>query len=142
MACKEMNDSLKILNAMSLRSLREKTLDPIPLYCNNIAIEDRRSFHIFSVDPAGCTDIDDAIGLQVVDEETIISIYIANVALVLDYLNLWSHFSERVATIYLPDGKTPMLPNILADDLCSLIQEKERCAFCLDIHLNKQNEVI
>ena len=131
---KETLYNLKLINRENIGKELSKNLSDKP--------EDRRLLSIFSIDPAGCKDIDDAIGLQVVDEETIISIYIANVALVLDYLNLWSHFSERVATIYLPDGKTPMLPNILADDLCSLIQEKERCAFCLDIHLNKQNEVI
>jgi exoribonuclease R len=133
-ACKEINDSLKILNAMSLRSLREKTLDPLPLYCDNIAIEDRRAFYIFSIDPAGCTDIDDALGISTLPNgQTILSIYIANVPMMLEYLQLWPYLTERVASIYLPDKKIPMLPVALSENLCSFREKTDRLAFVMDI---------
>lgn len=138
--CKGLNQSINAFTKETLSSLKLINRENIGRELSR-DLEDRRSFPIFSIDPAGCKDIDDAIGLQVLDEQLIISIYIANVAMVLDYLNLWGHFSERVATVYLPESKIPMLPNILADDLCSLIQDKERCAFCLDIFLNKDKEV-
>jgi len=138
--CKGLNQSINAFTKETLNSLKLVNRENIGRELTK-KLEDRRSFPIFSIDPAGCKDIDDAIGLQVIEEYTIISIYIANVAMVLEYLNLWGYFSERVSTIYLPNGKSPMLPNILADDLCSLIQEKERCAFCLDIFLNKDKEV-
>ena len=102
---------------------------------------DRRNEVIFSIDPAGCKDIDDAIGIQVINKyHSIISVYIANVPLLLDYLNLWHAFSERVATIYLPTSKIPMLPPILSDDICSLVQGKDRCAFSLDIYIEQRGE--
>jgi hypothetical protein len=109
-------------------------------------LTDRRSEPICSIDPAGCKDIDDAIGLRVIDKHhSVISIYIANVPVLLDYLNLWHACSERVSTIYLPTSKVPMLPPSLSDDVCSLLQGQDRCAFCLDIYIeqkDKENVVV
>jgi exoribonuclease R len=62
-----------------------------------------------------------------------VSIYIANVYLWLDTLGLWDSFSKRVATIYLPDRRRPMLPTILSDTLCSLQQKQPRFAFVMDV---------
>ena len=49
-------------------------------------------------------------------------------------------FSERIATIYLPDRKRPMLPTCLADCLCSLIENLCRFAITCDITVCK-NEI-
>jgi exoribonuclease R len=142
LACQDLNVSLKTLNAATLRALRETTLGPIPLYCNGIKIEDRRALPIISIDPAGCKDIDDALGLQIIsDEESILSIYIAHVPMMLEYLNLWPHLTERSSTIYLPEKKMPMLPFALSENVCSLHQKEDRVAFVLDItikHLKVQ----
>ena len=64
-----------------------------------------------------------------------ISIYISNVTLLLDNLGIWKSFSDRVSTIYLPDRKRPMLPTILSDGLCSLVQDKSRLAFVMDLYI-------
>ena len=134
MACKELNTSLKTLNAASLRALRETSLGPIPLYCADQAIEDRRSYPIISIDPPGCQDIDDAIGIRTTaNGETILSIYIANVAMMLEYLKLWPYLTDRIATLYLPHKKYPMLPPALSENICSLKEKEDRVAFVLDI---------
>jgi exoribonuclease R len=57
----------------------------------------------------------------------------------MDALNLWSSFSERISTIYLPDKKRPMLPTILSDCLCSLQAKSSRCAFVLDLIINRDS---
>ena len=130
-----LNDSMKTLNAMCLRALRENTLNPLS---HGAGIEDRRTFHIISIDPPGCQDIDDAIGLRILPGgQTILSIYIANVPLMLEYYKLWPYLTERVATIYLPDQKIPMLPIALSENVCSLHEKTDRLAFVLDITLNK-----
>jgi exoribonuclease R len=139
LACKNLQQPITAFNKETMAKLnslpREKITSDIAKHIPHL--DDRRhSEHIFSIDPPGCKDIDDAIGLRVLDKQhSIISIYIANVALVLDYLDLWAVYSERVSTIYLPTGRIPMLPPILADDICSLLQGEDRWAFCLDIHL-------
>ena len=100
------------------------------------AIEDRRQSlsPIFSIDPEGSMDFDDAFSTRHNPDGTYtLSIYIANVYFWLETLNLWKSFSNRVATIYLPDRKRPMLPTVLSDSLCSLQAGVTRFAFALDI---------
>lgn len=137
MACKDIGDSLKTFNAASLRVLREYTLDPLPLCYNNTKpIEDRRQLSIISIDPIGCMDIDDALGIRTLPNgDTILSIYIANVPLLLEYLQLWPYVTERVSTIYLPTTKYPMLPVSLSENMFSLKEKEDRIAFVMDIKL-------
>jgi len=97
-------------------------------------------YNIFSIDPASCSDFDDAFSIKTLDDNMLLlSIYIANVSILMDALNLWSSFSERISTIYLPDKKRPMLPTILSDCLCSLQAGNSRYAFVLDLIINRES---
>jgi hypothetical protein len=60
----------------------------------------------------------------------------------MDSLNLWSSFSQRISTIYLPDRKRPMLPTMLSDCLCSLQQNMRRFTFVMDIILDEESKII
>ena len=71
----------------------------------------------------------------------VLSIYIANVPIIMEYFKLWDSFSERISTIYLPDRKCPMLPSLLSDNLCSLLENEPRFAFCLDVTLAEDGEI-
>jgi exoribonuclease R len=136
MACKDINESIKQLNAVTLRVLRETTLQPMPLLLDGKAIEDRRNYPIISIDPPGCTDIDDALGIKEIGTTTILSIYISNVPLMLEYLKLWPFLTNRIATIYLPNKKIPMLPVALSENVCSLREKEVRVAFVLDVSIS------
>jgi len=104
-------------------------------------IEDRTDEYIFSIDPLSCQDFDDAFSIIKLKEDSYkMSIYISNVAIILDYLDLWNRFSERVSTIYLPDRKRPMLPTILSENLCSLKKSERRFAISLDLFI--ENNII
>ena len=97
-------------------------------------IENRQDEYIISIDPNSCQDFDDALSFkQITEDKYTISVYISNVAIILDYLKLWDSFSERVSTIYLPDRKRPMLPTILSENLCSLKQNESRFAIAMDL---------
>ena len=100
-------------------------------------IEDRTDttkWYIFSIDPKNSVDFDDAFSINTIDvNKYVISVYISNVTLMLDALQLWNYFSKRVSTIYLPDRKRPMLPTVLSDCLCSLQENQKRMAFVMDI---------
>ena len=39
----------------------------------------------------------------------------------------------------LPNKKIPMLPNILSDNICSLVENEKRFVLALDIHINDEN---
>jgi exoribonuclease R len=108
-------------------------------------IEDRtniKDWYVFTIDPPKSQDFDDGFSIRV-GENGIqqISIYIANVTIWMDVLNLWDSFSQRISTIYLPDKKRPMLPTILSDCLCSLQEKVTRVAFVMDVFI-KDNDII
>lgn len=129
--CKDLVKPFKIFTNAANNANRRIGQD---MYSNLLKqnIEDRRDRYIISVDPEKSTDLDDAIGII----DNVLSIYIANVPLLLDYLQLWDSFSERISTIYLPDRKCPMLPVLLSENLCSLLQNEDRLAFCIDITID------
>ena len=103
---------------------------------------DRRDHNIVTIDPISSKDFDDAFGLKQIENGSILSIYIANVPLWMDFLGLWDSFSSRIATIYLPDRKLPMLPTILSDMLCSLQANSSRFALALDIYLDVNQNIV
>ena len=101
---------------------------------SNFIIEDRRNDYIFTIDPQNSVDFDDGFGIKKLENgRWRVSIYLANVFFWLETLGLWNSFSNRVATIYLPDCRRPMLPTILSDTLCSLQQDHIRFAFVIDL---------
>ena len=135
--CKSLNSSIQQFTKDTLASIKTNTsnIDKIKdLY----QLEERTDVEIFSIDPQGSVDFDDAFSIKELAQagEYILSIYISNVTIWLDYLNLWSSFSNRVSTIYLPDKKRPMLPTVLSDCLCSLQQGEKRIALTMDLHIS------
>lgn len=99
---------------------------------------DKNEWFVFTIDPAKSLDYDDAFSIKNLDDGLqLLSIYISNVTVCMDVLNLWDSFSSRISTIYLPDRKRPMLPTILSDCLCSLQQGTVRIAFVMDLFINK-----
>ena len=58
---------------------------------------------IFTIDPEKSRDFDDAIGMKL-EDNYVLSIYISNVTLWMEAMGLWESFSDRIATIYLPDS--------------------------------------
>lgn len=117
----------KEVSKVLLPSLPDNIQNDIPI------LEDRRERNIYSIDPEGTKDIDDAIGIHRHQDTYTISIYIANVPYWLDKLELWGHLTDRVSTIYLPNKTIHMLPTKLSEDLLSLLQDKDRVAFVMDI---------
>jgi exoribonuclease R len=137
--CKSLNSSIQKFTKDTSKAIQSLTHDTfIQKVASNKNIESRINYNIFSIDPAFCNDFDDAFSIKVLDDNTLLlSIYIANVTILMDCLNLWSSFSERISTIYLPDKKRPMLPTILSDCLCSLQARSSRFAFVLDLTVNR-----
>ena len=147
--CKSLNASIQKFQKATSKALESK---PHNAFIENIqlkypSIQDRTSkhdkkWHIFTIDPLNSLDFDDGFSINELDDETHqISIYISNVTIWMDVLNVWDSFSRRISTIYLPDKKRPMLPTMLSDCLCSLQSNVTRIAFCMDIFI-KNSEII
>lgn len=143
--CKSLHVSMtdftnKTRNALNNKST-EEYVDQI-LKNPNFRIEDRRDLFVFTIDSSHSIDFDDGFGIERHGENWKISIYIANVYLWLETLGLWNSFSQRVATIYLPDRRRPMLPTILSDTLCSLQEKQPRFALAMDITLDSNGLLV
>ena len=106
-------------------------------------LEDRTDMNIIAIDPLGARDYDDALGIiELANGEHILSVYITNVVIMLEMLELWDNFTDRITSIYLPDTKRSMLPAILSEILCSLVMKNKSIAFAMDITLNMNYEII
>ena len=143
--CKSLNSSIQKFTKDTSKSLKSNFHDA---FIDNIClkypnIEDRSSWNIFTIDGPTTTDYDDAFSIKTLENgNQFLSIYISNVTIWMDVLNLWSSFSQRISTIYLPDRKRPMLPTILSDCLCSLQSGNSRIAFLMDIIISKEYSII
>ena len=145
--CKSLNTSIQKFNKSASKAIKSKAElhdSFITSVCKqHPQIEDRTQWKTFTVDPATSLDFDDGFSIRKLENnQTLLSIYIANVTIWMDSLNLWSSFSQRISTIYLPDRKRPMLPTILSDCLCSLQQNSRRFSFVIDILLDKDINII
>jgi hypothetical protein len=106
-------------------------------------LEDRTDMNIIAIDPLGSVDYDDALGIiELANGEHILSVYITNVVILFEALELWEHFTNRITSIYLPDKKRQMLPAVLSEILCSLVMDSKSIVFAMDITLNQCYEIV
>lgn len=142
--CKSLNASIQKFQKDTTIALQDKSSHEnfIESICEKFpCIENRTDWHIFTIDPIKSADFDDGFSIKQIDDNIQqLSIYIANVTILMDVLNLWDSFSQRISTIYLPDRKRPMLPTVLSDCLCSLQANHNRIAFVMDIFIT-DNEI-
>ena len=145
--CKSLNASIQKFQKDTSKAIESKGHDGIidivkQKYPDVQDRTDQKFWHIITIDPPKSVDFDDGFSIvELEDGIQQLSIYISNVTIWMDVLNLWDSFSRRISTIYLPDKKRPMLPTILSDCLCSLQENVTRIAFVMDIFI-KNNEII
>uniref|UniRef100_A0A6C0D928 RNB domain-containing protein n=1 Tax=viral metagenome TaxID=1070528 RepID=A0A6C0D928_9ZZZZ len=140
--CKSLNASIQKFTKDTSKALKNQShnafIDNISKkYPEIVDRTDKSIWYVFTIDPSNSLDYDDAFSIR--DCENGIkqlSIYISNVTIWMDVLNLWDSFSRRISTIYLPDRKRPMLPTILSDCLCSLQSNHTRIAFVMDLFID------
>lgn len=146
--CKSLHTSIQEMTFHARNAVNKKTTQDFvdQICCNSeFNLHNRTEDYIFSIDPKNSLDFDDGFSIQpdpVSQNNIIVSVYIANVYVWLETLGLWNSFSERVATIYLPDRRRPMLPTVLSDALCSLQEGEDRFAFIMDITVDHEGQVV
>ncbi|XP_046670667.1 exosome complex exonuclease RRP44 [Homalodisca vitripennis] len=92
---------------------------------------DLRDVVICSVDPPGCTDIDDALHCRSLENGNYeVGVHIADVSHFIRPGNaLDKEAALRATTVYLVDKRIDMVPELLSSNLCSLRGNEERFAF-------------
>lgn len=131
---KEMTDKVKAMTKK--KSTEEYFQEILSSPRNNVqdCINIHNAPEVFTIDPANALDFDDGLSIQYSDTNPstyYVTVYITNVVFWLDLFQLWDSFDNRVATIYLPDKRRPMLPSVLTDTLCSLKEGTRRFAMAV-----------
>ena len=141
--CKSLNVSIQPFTKTARKKLENKSTDQIIQSIQNMYnIEQitKKDEFIFTLDSNVSNDHDDAISYHF--KENKITIYISNVSLVMEYLDLWDSFTDRISTIYLPDKKRPMIPPVLTETLLSLDEKERRLCYALEIFFDENNKII
>ncbi len=105
--------------------------------------KDCRELFTITIDPADAKDFDDAISLRTLNNGNYeIGVHIADV----------SHFIEsdtaldleaynRATSVYLPDRVSPMLPERISNELCSLRPKEDKLTFSAIFEITPKGEV-
>ncbi|KAL1139194.1 hypothetical protein AAG570_009253, partial [Ranatra chinensis] len=105
---------------------------------------DLRDVDICSVDPPGCTDIDDALHCFALPNGNYqAGVHIADVShFIRPGTALDKEAALRSTTVYLCDKRIDMVPDLLSSNLCSLRGNEERFAFSCVWELTPDAEVV
>jgi ribonuclease R len=104
---------------------------------------DFRQVPTFTIDPIDAKDFDDAISFQNLPNGRYeIGIHIADVSYyVKPGMALDEDAIARETSVYLVDRVIPMLPEILSNDLCSLVQGEDRLVMSAVFELDDEGKV-
>ncbi|KAF7994097.1 hypothetical protein HCN44_011366 [Aphidius gifuensis] len=93
--------------------------------------EDLRHVDVCSVDPPGCTDIDDALHCKDLENGNLeVGVHIADVShFIRPGTAIDNEAASRATTVYLVDKRIDMVPGLLSSNLCSLRGNEDRFAF-------------
>lgn len=104
---------------------------------------DFRSVPTFTIDPIDAKDFDDAISFKKLDNGHYeIGVHIADVSYyVREGMALDGEAIARQTSVYLVDRVIPMLPEVLSNDLCSLVQGEDRLVMSCVLELDDEGIV-
>jgi len=120
----------------------ERIPDIIP--ASEISIrKDCRDILTFTIDPVDAKDFDDAISFKVLKNGHFeIGVHIADVS---HYVEAESELDkeayDRATSVYLPDRVSPMLPERISNDLCSLRPKEDKLTFSAIFEISAKGEV-
>lgn len=96
-----------------------------------------------TIDGATTLDFDDALTIEEEEGNYLVGVHISDVA---HYVKpedpLFQEAMHRGTSLYFPEGQIPMLPRLLSQGICSLIQGETRAALSLMILLSPEAEVL
>uniref|UniRef100_A0A5B7BSS8 Putative exosome complex exonuclease RRP44 n=1 Tax=Davidia involucrata TaxID=16924 RepID=A0A5B7BSS8_DAVIN len=106
--------------------------------------QDLRHLRVFSVDPPGCKDIDDALHCTALPNGIFeVGVHIADVTnFVHPGTPLDDEATQRGTSVYLVERRIDMLPKPLTEDICSLRADVERLAFSVIWEMTPEAEII
>ncbi|XP_020612020.1 exosome complex exonuclease RRP44-like [Orbicella faveolata] len=125
----------------------QKDLPVMPWKITDEDVESRldlRHLAVCSIDPPGCTDIDDALHWRLLENGNYeVGVHIADVThFIRPGTALDDEAANRATTVYLTDKRIDMVPGLLSSDLCSLRSNVDRLAFSSIWEMTPQAEIV
>ncbi len=104
---------------------------------------DCRDILTFTIDPADAKDFDDAISIRELSKDVYeIGVHIADVSY---YVQTESDLDveayKRATSVYLPDRVSPMLPEKISNELCSLRPNEDKFTFSAIFQMTAKGEI-
>ncbi|WP_339022865.1 ribonuclease R [Spiroplasma endosymbiont of Crioceris asparagi] len=132
----------------SSESLKEAEEVAKPINKNDIKFKKRLEKNLFNkpivtIDGADSKDLDDAVCVEKVNDNYVLTVAIADVSYYvrprtkLDYVALYKGNST-----YLANKVLPMLPEVLSNGVCSLNPNEEKLCMVCEMTINKNGEII
>jgi protein SSD1 len=124
-----------------------KCLPPLPWSIPDREYElrqDLRKECVFTIDPETARDLDDALSVKTNEDGThTVGVHIADVSyFVKPNTALDRDARKRATSVYLVQRSVPMLPPLLAEQLCSLVPDVERLTFSAFFVIDKDGNVL
>ena len=135
--CKNMYEILLYKHNLIYPQLKIKK-DIIENHINdNISNAD---YNVFSIDPEGCTDIDDALSINKYDTYVEVGIHITNVS---HYINdIYHLLYNLVSSIYANHRQINILPDIYSTNICSLLENTNRRCISVILKFSHNYELL
>ena len=94
-----------------------------------------------SIDPKGCTDIDDVLSIREFKNKIEFAVHIANPVIWFDYLSKTNLLSQsQTTTLYTSKNIYHLIPPILSTNKASLLENQER--HCISVIWTIENDII
>ena len=104
--------------------------------------KDFRNILTFTIDPEDAKDFDDALSFKKTSSGYEIGVHIADVShFVRPGTDIDKEAQKRATSVYLVDRTVPMLPEILSNDLCSLVPNQDRLTFAVIFEVDLQGKI-
>ena len=105
--------------------------------------EDLTGLRTFTIDGPESLDLDDALSFREVDNKWEVGIHITDIGLQIEHdTPLFKDAVHRATTIYLPDRKISMIPEVLSEGAWSLEAGKDRRALSFFVMLDRKGNIL
>ena len=100
---------------------------------DSIERKDLTDLNIFSIDPEGCVDIDDALSITINDSKVTVGVHIAQPTCWLSYDDIKTKMKYQFSTLYIDEDRKDLWDTIITEK-ASLFQDEKKPSYSILFH--------